>query len=530
MPDSIQTLRVFPQRDTPLVLQPDALRVHTPYKSFVGTGSTPLNLERLEPEFRGHIIFINGYISDWFDNFGSTIYDAIMDKLPERDEGFNGGRNANMDQWDAPEDRYKEVANSEDEVSAKEDSDTKGESTNEETDFNKKNRAGQWWQFWDGKDNKQHSLWDYWNKKENLFRFSLVYAEYFKSRGNVYYINGSHGLESEATFRMDSGFSQGYAWAKENSPLIGKKAYDKNIKKIPWLQSSEYVPITLVLHSQGNAKGLGVAKGIMAWFLEQGWKKMALNIVMLSVHQNLKLTGPEYTSFLQKKQEMLADKPLLNWLSHLFAGKHNKLEKSTGIDEYSSAFFNLSTWKDIKKRAVQFTFANDRGDLIMRMGDISGIANACNTNNMTNLFPFTVDDSGNITYPQGRILDIFSVKKGKPTYKELVQNYAKAYANYKKWKNHYEQYPAERYYLKSAGEGVAVTGDHLAHYISHLTYAYSDLASAEIKIHGAPVALGLKEDEKSVLESGMSIFASITQTGESIFFRDKSQVDRMITI
>ncbi|GHT15303.1 hypothetical protein FACS189426_22770 [Bacteroidia bacterium] len=55
-------------------------------------------------------------------------------------------------------------------------------------------------------------------------------------------------------------------------------------------------------------------------------------------------------------------------------------------------------------------------------------------------------------------------------------------------------------------------------------------AKEEEKGWGWLDTLGLKNNEDAIIESGMSIFKLITLRGESIYYRDKSQIDRMLNI
>ncbi|WP_289064284.1 hypothetical protein [uncultured Zobellia sp.] len=74
---------------------------------------------------------------------------------------------------------------------------------------------------------------------------------------------------------------------------------------------------------------------------------------------------------------------LLNSISDIFSEKYNKIENKRGIFEHLTKI--LGDWESFKNRAVQFTFTNDRGDLVPRDGDIPQIKSACDPQSVTSL-------------------------------------------------------------------------------------------------------------------------------------------------
>lgn len=278
----------------------------------------------------------------------------------------------------------------------------------------------------------KNTFYGYWNQTGNRHKASKTYAEYFNATGREHFINGSHGLGSNAAHRLDHGIAQGYHWAKYNWRIKTKKEIDDQKDEKPQIESYSpaYKPITIVMHSQGNAPGAGVAVGILKYAKEQGWKKVPLNLIYLGVHQPKNLCDDEYDNFIQAKVKyygvdkdfwdasiwsplLKKDKKALKFMNHmsqLFDPKYHKLHNKRGIYEHLKA---LSVFEDLQKRAVQFTFSNDRGDLVIRDGDIPETDSACNPKRDSTLYSveyFKTKAPEKYKTEQGK--DIISIKNG----------------------------------------------------------------------------------------------------------------------
>src|SRR5690606_3169785 len=62
--------------------------------------------------------------------------------------------------------------------------------------------------------------------------------------------------------------------------------------------------------------------------------------------------------------------------SDLYNPKYKKIYNNRGLFEHVKTI--CGNWEDFKSRAVQFTFTNDRADLVSIDGDIPEINSACN--------------------------------------------------------------------------------------------------------------------------------------------------------
>ncbi|CAG7729171.1 unnamed protein product [Allacma fusca] len=220
-------------------------------------------------------------------------------------------------------------------------------------------------------------------------------------------------MGSPAWERECHGITLGYYWAVKNWKLKTKEEVEKEKEKNPNAESYSpaYRPLTFVGHSEGAAVAVGVCLGAMYYAAERGWDEMAVNMILLGIHQpvalwsdepydeNRKQEGNYYTDyntykwFKKEVLEVSEDSPRLYneifasamkienaitpygpALAHVFTKDRNK--QKYGIDEWTAKLLGTDGWNTLKKRAVQFTFANDRADTVMLDGDIPGIANA----------------------------------------------------------------------------------------------------------------------------------------------------------
>ena len=154
----------------------------------------------------------------------------------------------------------------------------------------------------------------------------------------------------------------------------------------------------MVGHSHGAAMSTGVALGILYYACEIGWDKIALNVIYLASNQPQGLHDEEYYNLIDDKvkfyevnisQVNLRGKQnkrrLVNKLAKIFSLKYNKLYHNRGINEHLEAILEdqIETYRN---RCVQFTFTNDRGDMVIRDGDIPKIKSACDPETSTDAF------------------------------------------------------------------------------------------------------------------------------------------------
>ncbi|HET8735296.1 MAG TPA: DUF4280 domain-containing protein [Pricia sp.] len=378
----------------------------------VATGEMDKEPDKVLPKLEGEVIFVNGYLSNPVTNSESH-YNAIMDKNPDNnDHGTLQGENTNEHNQTHHKDVY---------------------TANEHKE--RENRSG-WEKLWQDElklrlgrplsalvrfsYTPEEKYRGYWNTKTNKMKGTEIYAEHFNARGNEHFINGSHGLGSSASHRIDHGIAQGYTWAKENWN-IETSEYVENIREgNPYIEtfSPAYKPVTIIGHSQGVAMAAGVAIGVLKYAADMGYEKIPLNLIFLGVHQPKNLTGEEYDQLFRQKTKYLevddfylkligdgeqSGKEYLNSISDLFDPDHHKLKHERGIYEHLKKI--VGDWPAFKERAVQFTFANDRGDLVLRDGDIPEIDSACHPERDTTLYS----------------VEFFSSRKKIPTEYETVQ-------------------------------------------------------------------------------------------------------------
>ena len=148
----------------------------------------------------------------------------------------------------------------------------------------------------------------YWNSANP--NFTREVNRYFNDNIN-HFVTGSHFYGSKSSSRIAEGKTVGIQMVKSGEIKVSQ---DNHI-------------MTIVMHSQGNAEGVGIALGIIEQSKKQGID-VTVNLVFLSVHQpkDIKMTD------------------------------------------------------ELKKRGIQFTYANDNSKIVDPMGKIPGVEDA-NPNN-----------------------------------------------------------------------------------------------------------------------------------------------------
>ena len=539
------------------------------YKSFVGTGMTELMPEEGPPELKGEIVFVNGYLSGIVNNSEQTWNNAKHDINPDHphQEGYMQGESANEHNRADPDDIF---TNEELEAQLP-DNKRSPDQIDEAIDDG-------FWSSWTSYNNDVSKLWNYWNKKSNKFDAGDKYGRYFNAYRSDHYINGSHGLESNGAHRIDHGIALGYNWALVNWDIRPEEEVTENKEQSPYVESYSppYRPVSVVAHSHGAAVGAGVALGIMRYADELGWDQMALNMIFLGVYQPQGLSGTEYDEFIYDKvnyyevgQDFLdpfgeeTSGKLLNKLAELFSRKHNKLLQRRGMVEHLREI--TGSWGDFAGRAVQFTFGNDRADLVTRDGDIPDISSACNPTGDSGLFcaeyvipddapmsytegapsqqPLFTDSEGTLelsTYIANRRFefggwDLFKSDEEKKfgdewgDFEKVALAWGEAFETYKAEKNAYESLTGNSYnYIDSLNyQGVApdIADQHRA-----TTRAYQDmleryawLQDAQLYAHFGPVALihhpRVLSDFPSDSLGKASIWERIKKAGENMFYR-----------
>lgn len=144
----------------------------------------------------------------------------------------------------------------------------------------------------------------YWNIENKTFTDEL--NDYFNVNKN-HFVNGSYWKGSRAKVREADGYFQGIEMVKSGEINISK---ENNL-------------ITIVMHSQGNAYGVGVASGIIDTGKIMGIE-VRVNLVFLSVHQ------PE----------------------------------------------SFEVREELKKSGVQFTYVNDNAKIVKPIGKLEGVLDA----------------------------------------------------------------------------------------------------------------------------------------------------------
>ncbi len=510
----------------------------------VATGETDSELDKILPKLEGEIIFVNGYLSDPVLNTESH-YNAIFDRNPDVEDTWTL-KGENTDEHDR--------THQDDLFSAAEQAE--------------RNNRGYWEKLWEDEIKirlgrplaglvrfsytPEEKYRGYWNAKTNKMKGTEIYAEHFNALGNEHFINGSHGLGSSASHRIDHGIAQGYTWAKENWNLETSEYVECHKEADPHIEtfSPAYKPVTVVGHSQGVAMAAGVAIGVLKFAADMGYEKIPLNLIFLGVHQPKNLTDKEYEQLYRQKTKYLevdgfyiklmgggeaAGKEYLNSISDLFDPKYHKLKIERGIYEHLKKI--VGDWPAFKKRAVQFTFANDRGDLVLRDGDIPGIDSACNPNGDTTLYSAEFFSSrkkipAEYETVQGKeIVDLSLEEKGvkgfivippyianrrfdyealeklnNPTkdqkehgvewgdYRSVCIRWGIAMARYRKLKKEYNKIAKNKWYVPEYDRDNSILWRSLAHLKVDWEYLqtsrwYAPLQTADLYAHSSPVGL-----------------------------------------
>ncbi|SDE33521.1 hypothetical protein [Niabella drilacis] len=385
---------------------------YNPVRSLVSTGQEPFDQEGT-PFFQGYIIFCNGYLSDPVKNIGANV-NAIMDTNPDQDRWYML-KGANADEQDR--------ANDEDiftpaELNARIPA-AQRQDPQQADNIMQQHRGGFTKQNLReailGKDlrsvfayGQAEWSWGYWNMKSNQYSGTNTYASYFNAQGNEYFINGSHGLGSDAAHRIDHGILLGYRWAAASWGILDRQSFeaisDAAFKEVLKSYTPPYRPVTIVGHSQGSACAAGVVLGILNYAAKLNWEQIPVNILFLGSHQPVNLTGEEYKNLLRWKKDYLQiDKSVLTFfkkdpsknttsfidgLADFFNEDYDKLRHEEGIYEHLKKI--TGDWNAYKRRAVQFDFTNDRGDPVTRCGDIPEIDSACDPRGDWTLLSFEV--------------------------------------------------------------------------------------------------------------------------------------------
>ncbi|GIJ95431.1 hypothetical protein CAPN002_26490 [Capnocytophaga stomatis] len=406
------------------------IEITNPNQKTLKEGGGDDELDKYYPVLKGDVIFVNGYHSNPLENWEQTLYNAILDKVHEEGEGLQGESVNEHNHTDAndmftnrelrdvlPENARQDKIEQE----LKRQNPTKKRYLQKIETIVKSTEFVQTFpDYWNpivfpkikefvlkkiqnlekeklAFNNKLEKFWNYWNDLSNKYKGSQKYCEAFNSVGRDHYINGSHGLASSAAHRIDHGIALGYKWASENWQVYPKKMIKSDAPMSKLSFTPTYRPITVVGHSQGAAMGTGVALGIMYYAKEIGWDKIALNVIYLGVNQPQGLHGEEYENLIHDKKNVYdLDAIMINWgekeqegklldvIAQLFSPRYGKLHKKRGIYEHLKAI--LADWEAYKSRCVQFTFSNDRGDMVIRDGDIPEIKSACDPDRNTDVF------------------------------------------------------------------------------------------------------------------------------------------------
>lgn len=456
----------------------------------------------------------------------------------------------------------------------------------------------------------------YRNSVENEKEASNNYAYYFNAGKNQHFLNGSQGLGSNAAFRMDHGIAQGYSWAKQCWGILKKEHLDAKIEQYPEDEqfSPAYRPVTIVMHSQGNAPGVGFALGVMNYANKMGWDKMALNLVFLGVHQPQKLWGTTYekvmkdklngyfgdTTFidtfsrkgktLQKNLLKVLDDPTkadllipflvenspelavcyftfeedknifkyLNGFANLYDPKYKKLLNKRGIFEHLKA---ITHFNGLAKHAVQFTFSNDRGDMVIRDGDIPNIDSACSAKPDTSLYSveyfegkvsenvnssnkeiIVLENGGHVVVPAFAAIKRVHIeeKDGKrikeywKDYRSIAKDWGNAKTKFTKLKRAYEKEKNRKLSLLDLFKLINAPAELAKKYVKNkllvkafrtMIFHYARLQTADLYAHFSPVALILDKDLLTESDNfkdelgNISVFDRITKKGEQKFYR-----------
>lgn len=508
----------------------------------------PPMMDMPEPILNGDVIFCNGYISSPNKN-PSSYLNVIMDKVPD-DVTQKPYRGVNMSE--------KKITDAEDIM------------TNDELEFIDRQGGGTLYSDKNYK-NTEYFRWmfaakqqfeGYWEGYDNVSkkRYSQVFKDYFHARGNAHFINGSHGLQSSGAHRVEHGIAQGYAWARQKWNIKEKKEVDKAKGKNPGAlsYSPQYKPVTIVGHSQGAAIAAGVSLGILYYAYEMGWEEAPVNLLFLGTHQPQGLYGMDYERFKRYYFEDFINEWVLEWVADIFTKE--KLHQNQGIYEKMNELLGDSSWGGLIKRAVQFTFPNDRALFVTRMGDIPYVKNACNEKD--NLYVESwgyyagssregfFEEEG-YHFPK-RLLDKAFTPDGTPddkapTFRQCVKKYWDAYYHYKKYRDEVKADPSKKYapaslpipqissilpfwfkdiMMRSIArvEGIkqqAYMKSELYRRKLHALLAFAKVHEMELQAHFAPVGLMFNKGTLSAWEQyqDQTIWDRIRETGKDVFYK-----------
>ena len=572
-------------------------------QTLVGTGKEEPELDKKYAKLQGEIIFANGYLSE---SLGG-IYNALFDRNPDESSFFTA-RGHNVDE--------KNKINEQDMLTAIELERIHNMTAEEiEADRKSNNIAIHYptLEFKDGKvpfpmmmspaiplliqipvkvpvikdgeanidipkfikpvplftqNELKSTFWGYWNDIRNDSEGSNTYAKHFNAGRNQHFLNGSHGLASNAAHRMDHGIAQGYHWAEFQWGILPKEQVDAVKEKTPFIKSHSpsYKPLTMVMHSQGNAPGVGFALGAMKYANELGWEQIPLNLIFLGVHQPKNLWGKEYKNFINAKVKyygvdknfwhgvpwspiLKQDKKVVkfgNALSDLFNPEYHKLRNKRGIYEHLKAITNFDTLKD---RSVQFTFSNDRGDLVIRDGDIPKIDSACNPKRDKTLYSVefftngapdyyskdqgkeivTLEGGGSLVIPPYAAVPRIEVEKDKETGKEKLVPWKDYRSIAIDWGNAINKYKQllkvnkltwkDLFFPRLVARKIKLSLWHRA-----MLYHYGRIQHADLYAHFSPVGLInndkiLKHKDFNDNLGNESIWERIKKAGEGKFYR-----------
>ena len=563
------------------------VNITDPNQSVARLGGADEELDKYYPKLQGDVVFVNGYHSDIVQNRAQNI-NAILDINYEKRpwhrlsfllKGESVGESNHTNRRDIYTNKEVRKDISED-ASEKEAIKALGEiKPLEKTSF---------FSF----RSKLRKFWNYWNNEDNGYGASKLYCDYFNATGRDHYINGSHGLGSNAAHRIDHGIALGYKWAKENWRIYPKEAIpeERLADENDYIHTftPPYKPVTVVGHSHGAAMSTGVALGILYYAREIGWDKIALNVIYLASNQPQGLHDEEYYNLIDDKvkfyevnitQVNLRGKQnkrrLVNKLSEIFSLKHNKLYHNRGINEHLEAILEdqIETYRN---RCVQFTFTNDRGDMVIRDGDIPKIKSACDPETNTDAFHChfvgkdlkAKSDNDNpkmccrIEFPDGNYVKYadyfvnrrFNMKEvnQKYNYEKNIKEFEleewgdyktvltrcmeafNAFTTRKKWyESQYGKFVFRRFIVLMFrraplsiyhffSKKTAAYDDVHNHYAKYLN-AYAAFFQAQLYAHFAPVSWINNEEILSDFPNDdygkISIFDRICKAGEDIFYR-----------
>jgi len=174
--------------------------------------------------------------------------------------------------------------------------------------------------------------------------FTKEVERYFNDR-TEHFVSGDHNITSSAKGRIEEGKEVGIKMVSSGEIMVSKT---NNV-------------MTVVMHSQGNAEGLGIAEGIIEQAKKQG-VDVTVNLVFLSVHQpegindkirvDLAKRGIQFTyandnSIFLKPQAKQPGVPDIKGVED--ANAQNKNWKKDGRDAHSATVDDPAAFEAIKK-------------------------------------------------------------------------------------------------------------------------------------------------------------------------------------